>query len=65
MFVPIDTAVIEGASAHIFCLYGALVDCLGCGDRTVVEAIQKLLRRLGDELAFSAAAPSTEDGALA
>ena len=57
-----DVAVIEGGSAHIFCLYGSLVDCLGCGDRTVVEAIQKLLRRLGDELAF---APAPADEAAA
>jgi hypothetical protein len=54
-----DVGVMEGPSAHLFCLYGTLVDSLACGDRTVVESIQRLLRRLGDELAF---VPAAADG---
>ena len=60
-----DAAVVEGESAHVFCLYGALVDCLGCGDRQVIEAIQRLLRRLGEELAFASPRGPTSDGVLA
>lgn len=49
----LDETIVEGRSAHLLQLYGSLVDCLSCGDRAVIEAIQKLLRRVGDELGFA------------